>query len=1374
VDLVQGTFNYSTVDVAIGPADGGIVHGRVWANGGWRDTLAGTVDVSGSTYVVSFGGVSEVFVKSGATFTPVSNNGSILTQSGSGLTFTASDGTEALYSTVYNGSTTPYVADGAALMSLQKPNGERLNFNWNGVTYCALRDLPADPDQEGECIQWRNAVRLESVTNNRGYQINFLYQSNAVPENDLAWSWLTRTGAVGVNLAIDYCSPHSDPCAYSRTWPSVTYGSTGRYGGTINTATDQSGRTTTYTYSGGQLSGVRLPGSTSNDVAVTYATGKVSQVTSASGVWNYAYADSGTTRTTTATGPNGQERMAVADLTIGRATSVVDALDRTTAYQYDSQKRLSRITLPEGNYAALTYDGRGNVTTVTQVEKPGAALPDIVTSAAYTASCANSVTCNQPTTTTDARGAVTNYTYDSTHGGTLTVTAPAPSTGADRPQTRISYAPQTAYYKNSAGSIVAATSSVTLPTVVSTCALGTAPSCVGTANENRITFTYGTAGVANTLLPTAIIQRNGDQTLSRGKSIVYTANGDVALINGPLNGSGDTTTYRYDDARQLVGVVGPDPDGSGALLHRAQRYTYNPRGAVTLAEQGTVTATSDAAWSAFSSLQRVATTYDVRGRPTHQRTQSGSTTHSLVQTSYDAAGRPDCITQRMNPASFASPPASACTLATAGAFGPDRVMKYGYDVASQLTSTISGFGSGAPITESATYTDNGNPLTLTDGKGNVSTMVYDRFDRISRMRYPNASGGGSSTTDYEEYTYDAASNVTGYRNRGGDSFVLTYDALNRLTLNNAPTGTNDTSYTYDLLGRTLSTAAGGQTLTFTWDAFGRRLSEGGPQGIVSSQYDLAGRRTRLTWPNAPAFYVDYDYDLTGALTTVRENGATTGQGVLATYTYDNLGRRTVLQRGNTVRTDYGYDGASRLTSLAQNLAGTAHDLTLGFTYNPAGQIVTRTMSNTAYAYTPGTGLYNFVNNGKNQLTSVGGAAVGYDARLNITSQLGASYGYNALNQMTSANPGTAATLTYDPASRLQQTTGSTTTRYQYDGVQLIAEYNSAGALLRRHVPGLGLDDVIATVEGADRRWLVGDERGSVIALTNSSAALTSRNTYDEYGQPGPTNAGRFQYTGQVWLPEARVYHYKARAYAPALGRFLQIDPIGYAGGANLYNYVGADPINFIDPLGLQGQCVVGGYREVARYVNSGPWGKAGGVVWSKAYPEYGACGDVGDFADLGEIVVTGVREVIQTARNNIDATSLWLRNNYCFVSGVEAVVGGVAEGQVGARGAASANASLDLTSIRYRLETRGVDLLSGFFVAQGAEATVELGLPEVDNGGLELGFERTRETGFGDGMVERLRSQAFGGSSKGFIGLQGGFALVVGGKAKLGVETGGC
>ncbi|MEA3051469.1 MAG: hypothetical protein QOG72_372, partial [Sphingomonadales bacterium] len=94
------------------------------------------------------------------------------------------------------------------------------------------------------------------------------------------------------------------------------------------------------------------------------------------------------------------------------------------------------------------------------------------------------------------------------------------------------------------------------------------------------------------------------------------------------------------------------------------------------------------------------------------------------------------------------------------------------------------------------------------------------------------------------------------------------------------------------------------------------------------------------------------------------------------------------------------------------------------------------------------------------------------------------------------------------------------------------------------------------------------QQGSIVGLVNFDGSPSAINSYDEYGIPGAGNQGRFQYTGQAWLPELGMYYYKARIYSPTLGRFLQVDPIGYDDQINLYAYVGDDPVNGTDTTGL--------------------------------------------------------------------------------------------------------------------------------------------------------------------------------------------------------------
>ena len=1181
MDLVTGRFNYAVTEVVIGqPGQGGLAYGRVFVGQGrgWRDTMVGTINATDNVYTVSIGSEAEVFFRSGSTFTPQSDSGSTLTLDGTIYTFTTSRGAVAILNAGYANVLTAYTANVAAMTSYTAPNGEQLTYHFNDVIYCRL------PGPDGGCLETAPAARLQSVTNNRGYQIHYRYRTD--DPNPAIGLWLNVERVMGLNNAVDACLPTAPSCTTTRTWPRVVYAQSDNL---TPFTEDELQRTTGYGYSGsGDLNAIRFPGSTADDVAITYdGSGRVTTLTDATGAWTYDYSTANTVVSSQAA--TSQTVTVVANPGVQRAATVTVAPGETWTYGYDGQRRLTRVTPPQGNanggYTELTYGARGNVSQVAQVPRAGWSLSTVTTTATYPANCDppnTPLTCNSPTSTTDANQNVTTYEWSPTHGGLLRVTRPA--VNGVSPEVRYGYQSLQAIYPG------APAAPIWLPTTESQCASGVAPACLNTADEIRTTTTYNPN---RALLPTsvtsgAVVSGGAVATVTTD----YDPNGDVIEINGPLAGDADRTTYAYDVGRRVTSVIGPDPDGSCTpgclLLNRAQTFGYRTRGDIDLVTWGTTTGYDPAT---FSPLQRQRTEYtpDRYGRVVRsvaQGVDANNTPYAVAHFGYDGAGRMECVATRMNPSAFFQGGVTACQPTLLGGFGPDRITRTAYDAASRVRAVTRGDGQPEAVTEEVTYTANGLPLFLIDGNDSVSELRYDGLDRLSRLFYPTPGNGQVNPFDYDEWTYDPAGNATGYRNRAGETFASIYDALNRLTTYTPPT-LPQRSFAYDNLDRPLSLSTSQFVLTWGWDQLSRQTREYGPLGTLTTGYDPAGRRTSLTWPDG--FVATYGRYVTGEMLSVVAQASGGPQLTAAVYGLDNLGRRSALQQGGGVLTTYGYDPVGRLNSLTH--AGTANgrDVAFGYTHNPAGQIVTRTASNPAYDAARAFSYEAIVNDRLNRISTINGLGFAYaDGRGNLTTAFAGTafqrtYGFDPENNLTSA-AGPTGTASYqdDPLRRLFSATGPVVNSWhQHDGDQLVTETDAQSYAVRtRHVPADSVNDIVVSYAGPTAfgpAWPLRDERGSVLAQVDALNAATQPTVYDDYGlvQAGPL--GTFGYTGQqVLLSDLQDMH--NRSYQPILGRFLQPDPLGYAAGMNLYGYVGADPVNRVDPLGLQDSTTVSEVR----------------------------------------------------------------------------------------------------------------------------------------------------------------------------------------------------
>jgi RHS repeat-associated protein len=290
------------------------------------------------------------------------------------------------------------------------------------------------------------------------------------------------------------------------------------------------------------------------------------------------------------------------------------------------------------------------------------------------------------------------------------------------------------------------------------------------------------------------------------------------------------------------------------------------------------------------------------------------------------------------------------------------------------------------------------------------------------------------------------------------------------------------------------------------------------------------------------------------------------------YQYDNLNQLTSFARGTLNSTKTGISGTpSRSQSWTPDALGNFTGITTD------GSTQTRTA------------------NQQNEYTSISGSGtITYDANGNITADgSGNTYVYDAWNRLVAVKSGTTtlAAYGYDGLGRrISETHGSNTTDLYYSSYWQVLEEHVNGQLQARYVwSPAGIDTLVLRDDSSqnngmlDRRLYVQqDANGNVTALIDTNGNVVERYDYDPYGavtvlNPDFSVRGTSSYNWNYFFQGKRydgavgLYDSRERIYSPTLMRPLQTDPLGLYPGNNDYGYTRNNPINRVDPNGLESE-----------------------------------------------------------------------------------------------------------------------------------------------------------------------------------------------------------
>jgi RHS repeat-associated protein len=746
---------------------------------------------------------------------------------------------------------------------------------------------------------------------------------------------------------------------------------------------------------------------------------------------------------------------------------------------------------------------------------------------------------------------------------------------------------------------------------------GTAPAAVARAVDTRSAYSADGTDLLDTYGPLHAIAIDGAWVYAREHTrITY---GSLAVpgadptVDGPLHQevqrtvgasqSADPTPTGEVDVRTSRTSYGLPGDSTGWTLRAPMRATTVVAGGQdivreTVYDPGTGLVVQSRMPSAAGSATAVGTTKTTyytsgvrndancvnsawvnlacRVEPASQPTSSGLPELPVKHLSYDWLGRPTTLTETVVDAGGVTRTRTATTeyenagwsnrrartLVTGDVGTPVPAIVTTYHPTTGLAATVGTAASPAPGpglagTMTLGYDDFGQSRSFTDADGATTAFVYDSAGRLESVTSTSAGGTVLGTTGYG---YDA-----GTERRG--------------------------------LATSISDSAFSGTVTGHYDADGELAGQTFPNGMTQAlSRDPAGRPVRVVYAKAGVEWLNDSRS-------------------------ENIHGQARWHSGAAGWQGYGYDPAGRLVSVWDQRIG-APCVQRGYQYDVDSN---RTLSQ---AWPPGatgacppptapTTVTHSYDGADRLLPQGADAGTGYDAFGRVTTLPQVAAGGTAVttgyyvNDMVASQAQGAQTRawTLDPSARLREASGSATTTQvlhysdpSSDSPAWVDESKGAATLSATRYVG-GLDERLAAVvsvigTSATTRWQLVDLAGHVAtSAADDPAATTPDGTTldaDEFGDVS-SPAARYGWLGGLQRSSdalGGLVLMGVRLYSPALGRFLQVDPVP-GGSCSAYDYACGDPVNNQDVSGCV-PCYIPfwaypGYTTGVYYARYGAW-----------------------------------------------------------------------------------------------------------------------------------------------------------------------------------------